>query len=74
MADVSIANFGLSTEVLSALHSNIDIIIHNTWKVDFKHSFLSYEGIPIQGTRHLVDSSLVSTQLPRILFVSSAPQ
>ncbi|KAL8934421.1 MAG: hypothetical protein Q9216_005921 [Gyalolechia sp. 2 TL-2023] len=71
-ADFSIADFGVSPAALSTLHSNVHVIIHNAWKVDFKHSFLSYEAIHIRGTRHLIDFSLASPHLPRIVFVSSA--
>ncbi|KAL8949569.1 MAG: hypothetical protein Q9222_004328 [Ikaeria aurantiellina] len=69
--DFSCANFGVSRAVLQKLHSDVDIIIHNAWKVDFKHSLLSYDAVHLRGIRQLIDFSLGSSRLPRIVFVSS---
>ena len=65
-------NFGLPSAEFGTLQSNIDIIIHNAWKVDFKHSLRSYEAVHLRGTRRLINFSLASPKLPRIVFVSSA--
>ena len=53
------------------LASNVDIIIHNAWKVDFNHSLESFEPVHIQGIRNLIDWSIYSSRHPRIVFISS---
>ncbi|KAL8782953.1 MAG: hypothetical protein Q9195_009526, partial [Heterodermia aff. obscurata] len=71
-ADFSLPTLGLPAPVFANLKSNVDVIVHNAWKVDFKHSLSSYEGVHIRGTRQLVDWSMASARSPRIMFVSSA--
>ena len=71
-ADFSLPTLGLPAPVFDNLKSKVDVIVHNAWKVDFKHSLSSYEGVHIRGTRQLVDWSIASARSPRIMFVSSA--
>ena len=65
-------NLGLSPTVLHDFQTKVDTILHNAWKVDFKHTLRSYEAVHIHGLRHLIDLSLRSARNPRIVFISSA--
>ncbi|KAL8728735.1 MAG: hypothetical protein Q9166_005222 [cf. Caloplaca sp. 2 TL-2023] len=70
--DFSRDSLGLETAVFEEMKSKVNVIVHNAWKVDFKHSLRSYEDIHIRGIRQLVDWSIYSPHCPRIIFVSSA--
>lgn len=64
-------NLGLSQDLYGRLNSEVDVIIHNAWKVDFSQILESYEAEHIRGVRALIDLSLSSSKRPRILFISS---
>ena len=64
-------NLGLSEDTYARLSSEVDVIIHNAWKVDFSQILESYEADHIRGVRALIDWSLSSIKHPRILFISS---
>lgn len=70
--DFSKDNLGLSPAVLDDLQTKVDTILHNAWKVDFKHTLRSYEAVHLRGLRQLIDLSLRSARSPRIIFISSA--
>ena len=62
---------GLTSVAFKDLEDNVDIILHNAWKVDFNHSLQSFEDTHIRGIRHLLDWSINSVKHPRIVFISS---
>lgn len=70
-AEFGEAQFGLSDEVYGGLKADVDVIVHNAWKVDFNHSVDSFEDVHIRGVRRFIDLSLEGSQHPRITFVSS---
>ena len=62
---------GLAPDVYADMSHEVDVIVHNAWKVDFKHALSSYEAVHIQCLRHLVSWSTKSARSPRIVFISS---
>ena len=70
--DFSKDHLGLPAALFAELLNTVNVIVHNAWKVDFKHSLRSYEAIQIRSIRQLIDFSISSPHSPRILFVSSA--
>ena len=71
VADYSHDTLGLAPSAFIELKENVDVILHNAWKVDFNHSLQSFEDTHIRGTRHLLDLSADSQKNPRIVFISS---
>ncbi|OAA57976.1 Male sterility, NAD-binding protein [Niveomyces insectorum RCEF 264] len=63
--------FGLAEDAYSDLCANVDVVIHNAWKVDFNHQLGSFEHTHIRGVRRLVDFALSSPRQPHIFYVSS---
>ncbi|KAK4693659.1 hypothetical protein P7C71_g3783, partial [Lecanoromycetidae sp. Uapishka_2] len=63
-------HFGLSAESYSSLLTQINIIIHNAWNVNFNQSLESFSS-QILSVRHFIDWSISSPLHPRIQFVSS---
>lgn len=63
--------FGLDEKQYTEVRQNVDIIIHNAWKVDFNHSLESFEQTHIAGVRRLVDFSHDSPRHPHLAFISS---
>ena len=63
--------FGLKDAVFKKLIAEVNIIIHNAWKVDFNHQLESFEAEHIRSVRNLVDWAVQSPKHPRILYVSS---
>lgn len=70
-AEYSQSNLGLTEPQCKELTSNVDIIIHNAWKVDFNHSLESFEPVHIRGIRNFIDWSVSSSRHPQIIFISS---
>lgn len=70
-ADFGRPLFGLSARKLAELTNDVNVIIHNAWKVDFNHSLESFEETHIRGVRNFIDWSIGSTLHPHIFFVSS---
>ncbi|KAL8822839.1 MAG: hypothetical protein Q9191_006436 [Dirinaria sp. TL-2023a] len=64
-------NLGLRKDDYIRLTSEVDVIIHNAWKVDFGQILESYEADHIRGVRTLIDWGLDSPKRPRIVFISS---
>ena len=61
---------GLGEAEYKILESDVDIIIHNAWKVDFSLPLKTFQE-QFRGARSLVDWSLHSPRRPRIVFCSS---
>ena len=70
-ADYGLPNLGLDDATFTELRNQVDVIIHNAWKVDFKHSLESFEKTHLRGVRRIIDWSIGSKRNPRIFFVSS---
>lgn len=64
-------DFGLTPMEMSELKENVDLIIHNAWKVDFNAPLESFEDVHICGTRNIIDWSASSERQPRVIFISS---
>ena len=69
--DFGYPTFGLTAKKYSQLTKDVDVIIHNAWKVDFNHSLESFEETHIRGVRNFIDWSTSSQRRPHIFFVSS---
>ncbi|KAF2204124.1 acetyl-CoA synthetase-like protein [Delitschia confertaspora ATCC 74209] len=70
-AHYDVPNFGLPSSAVNEIQNNINVIVHNAWKVDFNHPLDSFEAVHIQGVRDMINFSIASRYQPRILFVSS---
>ncbi|KAL8788694.1 MAG: hypothetical protein Q9195_007195, partial [Heterodermia aff. obscurata] len=68
--DPSQPHLGLPEETISALHANINLIIHNAWKIDFNQTLPSFEP-QIHATRTLLNWTLTPPKHPRLVFISS---
>ena len=64
-------DLGLTAVQMSELKENVDLIIHNAWKVDFNTPLEHFEDVHIRGTRNVIDWSISSERQPRIVFISS---
>ncbi|KAF3480940.1 uncharacterized protein GIQ15_06287 [Arthroderma uncinatum] len=65
------SNFGLSPEDTVVALDGADVIIHNSWKVNFGWTLDSYKDELIRSVRVLVDVSARAKQSPRVVFISS---
>ena len=65
------ARLGLGDFQYDELLANVDVVIHNAWKVDFGQILESFEKDHVCGVRRLIDLSLESARNPRIIFISS---
>lgn len=65
------AELGLGKQDYAQLSSEVDVIIHNAWRVDFSQIVESYEADHIRGVRALIDWSFHSVKHPRLVFISS---
>ncbi|THU99130.1 acetyl-CoA synthetase-like protein [Dendrothele bispora CBS 962.96] len=62
---------GLSRDMYNTIQTEVTLIVHNAWRVDFNVSLPSLEP-HLQGTRNLVDLALSRHgPVPRIIFISS---
>lgn len=61
---------GLEDAEYQSLSSEVDIIIHNTWQVNFALPLQTFQQ-QLQGVCNLVDWSLQSPRRPRLVFCSS---
>ena len=64
-------DLGLTAVQMSELKENVDLIIHNAWKVDFNAPLEHFEDVHIRGTRNVIDWSISSQRQPRVVFISS---
>ena len=68
--DINEPELGLAEPTMSMLTRDVDIIVHNAWKVDFNQTLASFKN-HIRGTRSIIDWSMRSPKRPRVVFVSS---
>ncbi|KAK7890423.1 hypothetical protein LTR67_008309 [Exophiala xenobiotica] len=70
---LSDARLGLSDTEYTDLRSNIDVIIHLAWSVNFLLPLRSFAATHLSGLRNLIDLALSSPQPtpPRVVFCSS---
>jgi thioester reductase-like protein len=66
-------NLGLEEETHHALASEVDVILHLAWSVNFLLPVRSFANTHIAGLQHLINFSLSSprAQPPRLMFCSS---
>lgn len=69
--DLSQPFLGLKQWQYATMQSEVDVIIHAAWKLDFLLTVKSFERTHIAGVRHLVDFAASSERRPRIVFLSS---
>lgn len=69
--DLGKPRLGLSPSDLNELLNNVNVIIHNAWRVDFGWTLASYKDVYLHSVRELVALSALSPLRPRIAFVSS---
>ena len=68
--DVGKDELGLPDAAIQDLSENINIYVHNAWKVDFNQHVQSFED-HLRGTRALLDMCMKSPRHPRLVFMSS---
>ena len=68
--DIDQPRLGLQEAEWSTMLANVDIIVHNAWKVDFNQTLPSFEN-HLHGTRSILDWSIESPKRPHIVFISS---
>lgn len=69
--DFDDAKLGLSAPEYDGLLHNLDVVIHNAWKVNFNHDLASFEDTHVRGIRNLIDLTRAASKNVHILFVSS---
>ncbi|KAL9084959.1 MAG: hypothetical protein Q9165_007825 [Trypethelium subeluteriae] len=69
-ANTHASQLGLKDAEYQSLQSEVDIIIHNAWQVNFSLPFQAFED-QLQGLHNLIDWSLRSPRRPRLVFCSS---
>ena len=68
--DVSEPKLGLQPPQLGRLLQSIDVVIHNSWLVDFNRPLASFEP-HIHGARQLIDLCAQSAKRAPLIFISS---
>ncbi|PYH43451.1 NRPS-like enzyme [Aspergillus saccharolyticus JOP 1030-1] len=63
--------FGLPDQLYTSLLEQVDLIIHNAWKVNFNHPLESFEDPHIRGVLEFVRFSQASAYRAHLAFVSS---
>lgn len=69
--NLSRSNLGLSSEDYALLAENVDIIIHNAWRVDFNLTLQSFANPYLQSIQTTICLKAASKKRARIFFVSS---
>lgn len=69
--DLEKPNLGLAPPDLIKITENVDVFIHNAWRVDFSWTLEFYKSTYLRSVRELVNLSFTSPRHPRIAFVSS---
>ena len=69
-SDLSKPHLGLPDDLYTTILSQVTLILHNAWQVDFNLSLSSFES-HICGVRDLIDLSHHSPHNPHIFFLSS---
>lgn len=67
----SLNQLGMPTKQYAELSDQVDVIIHNAWKVNFNMTLGFFASTHIHGLRSLIDWSIGSDRNPRIVFLSS---
>ncbi|KAI1615931.1 hypothetical protein EDD36DRAFT_402912 [Exophiala viscosa] len=62
-------HFGQSPETYKLLQRDVDVIIHNAWKVNFHHQLESFEHEHVRGVKYIIDWSVATNA--HVFFVSS---
>ncbi|KAJ9348646.1 putative NRPS-like enzyme [Paecilomyces variotii] len=70
-ADLSRPDLGLGDEKYNQLLSEVTVIIHCSWKVDFNHTLSSFETTHIGGVVNLIKFSARSSHQAPLIFISS---
>lgn len=72
-ADFRKERFGLSNDVYATMLTNVNVVVHVAWTVNFNLAVQSYEDDHLNGLRSLVEFCLASklSYRPRIIFTSS---
>jgi acyl-CoA synthetase (AMP-forming)/AMP-acid ligase II len=68
---ISQQRLGLSIDDYDQLLQDVDLMLHNAWKLDFNLSLQSYENPYLYSVRNIIDFSVKSKKKARICFVSS---
>lgn len=69
--DLARPSLGLSMEDYEVLRENVDIIIHNAWRLDFNLSLRSFADPYLQSVMTIIQISAASKKNARIYFISS---
>lgn len=69
-ADFSGDGLGLTQSMYSKLLKEVNVVIHNAWKVDFNQSLASFH-LMIKGVRSLIDFASQTKYSSHLFFVSS---
>lgn len=69
--DLNKPRLGLSDKHYEELLNNVNIIVHNAWKVNFSWTIESFRSEYLRSVRELIDLSSRSPLSPRIVFISS---
>lgn len=62
--------FGLNEEQYKTIANNVEVILYNSWRLDFGLAIRSFDPF-LQATRELIELSAASRHKMRIVFVSS---
>ncbi|KAJ5897984.1 hypothetical protein N7504_008272 [Penicillium tannophilum] len=65
------SQFGLASDKYQLLLDEVDLIIHNAWKVNFNHQVESFEHPHLFGMREFVNLSLNGRHNAHVAFISS---
>lgn len=65
------SQFGLTSDKYQTLLQEVDLIIHNAWKVNFNHQVESFEHPHLFGMREFVNLSLNGRHNAHVAFISS---
>ncbi|KAJ7099035.1 putative aminoadipate reductase [Mycena crocata] len=66
--DTTRPDLALPADVLTTVRTDITVVIHNAWKLDFNLSLASFES-HVKGTRNLIDLARNSPNASRIRFL-----
>ncbi len=69
-ADFSEDQLGLPSVIYTKLLGEVNVVIHNAWKVDFNQSLVSFHPM-IKSVRSLISFSSEAKYCPHLFFVSS---
>ncbi|KAJ5907445.1 hypothetical protein N7495_000127 [Penicillium taxi] len=64
-------NLNLSHKELDEIFSDVDVIIHNMWTLNFSISLISFKPVMLQGLLSVIDIANCAPSQPRLVFISS---